>query len=584
MIRGREQLGDLALAAVLLAAILPWAPGATFSHTGEQLSLGIPIATVLLLAGLALRLLLSASRPLPFLPYPIMAFVIAIACGQFGTGMADLKTTLKELIQLGEISLLAVWLAQIGTRWRVRATFRNVLTAVEVALLVLAVCGGLSLLGLSDAKWSAFVVLAAPFAVVAVGRCCPWLGIVLGGLAGLAFPHPGFLLLWCLVVAVACVVLGRRHLPILVAIPIALSIACLPSRSHIWNRLDPHYDATHLRRSMIEVQEAVDCPYYAPLGAGLGQYKKAINQLRAYGEPEPHPDDSKVPKDGNSQYLALLVESGVLGAGAFLYLLVLAFLTACRRDPRDLPDEKSDRMAVALAIMGLAGASIFSLTLSRGIGIWAGMLVGLAFEPGCQIGARRRLVRILLCWGLVGLLLLLSLFVNAGDNQWPSRANRLVASLYSNTPAIRQGPRVVVLPDEYGGQTGDVFTVEAESALEVMPPFVVVRTAGASGDEALAIPEGRGKGIGRATLSVDVPKAGQYVFFARVQWADGCGNSIAFSYADQEIRLSDELYHEWHQVEGRVPVELPAGTVTFQAVNLEDGVMVDYIGLRPASD
>jgi GNAT superfamily N-acetyltransferase len=235
-------------------------------------------------------------------------------------------------------------------------------------------------------------------------------------------------------------------------------------------------------------------------------------------------------------------------------------------------------------MVGLVGASVFSLTLSRGIGVWAGMLIGLSFEPGGQTTPRRRLARVLLCWGIVGLLLLLSLLVNRGGNQWPSRANRIVASLYSAATPIPTGPRVVVLPDEFAGQGGDVFTVEAESALDVMAPFVVVRVAGASGDEALAIPEGRGKGIGRAALSIDVPQAGRYVFFARVEWADGCGNSIAFRYADQEIRLSDELYHEWHQVEGRVPVELPAGTATFRAVNLEDGVMIDYIGLRPATD
>jgi len=113
-----------------------------------------------------------------------------------------------------------------------------------------------------------------------------------------------------------------------------------------------------------------------------------------------------------------------------------------------------------------------------------------------------------------------------------------------------------------------------------MPPFLVVSADGASGQAALAIPDGRGKGIGRATIHLPVPEPGRYLLFARVFWADGCANSIAFRIGDQEVRLSDEIYQRWHHIEGRTVFELPAGTVQLQVVNLEDGVMVDYVGLR----
>jgi hypothetical protein len=515
----------------------------------------------------------------------VVVFVLAMGCGQLGTGLTEAKTTVKELIQLGEISLVAVWMAQVGTRWRVRATCGHVFALAGMVLLILGTFGWIHPLGLSDAKWGAFTILAAPFLVVVLGRSRPWLGAVPGALAGLAFPHAGPLLVWCGVVGVSSLALGRRYRPALLAVPVALAASLLPFQAGIWKRLDPHYDATHLRRSVIEARLALASPYYAPLGAGLGQYKRSINHLRAYGAPEPHAADTKVPRDGNSQYLLILVESGVLGCAAFCFLLAMAFRAAWQRNQRDLPDEREDRRAVALGILALAGASIFSLTLSRGIGIWAGALVGLAFDPPPRAPNHQRLMTVLSCWLGVAILFFLSLALNGGrtGDSWPGRANRWLTAPYHETK-VEAGPRIVILPDQYMASSADAITLEAEAALEIMPPFTAVRSVGASGDMALAIPEGRGKGIGRASWQVNVPTAGRYVLSARVRWADGCGNSIAFTCAGREVHLSDDLYEEWHQVEARVPLELPAGSVELRAVNLEDGIMVDYLGLRPVRE
>ncbi|MBT7299927.1 MAG: hypothetical protein HN849_10460 [Victivallales bacterium] len=580
MTRHWDIVRNIVLAVVLAVAMLSWSPGAAFSTTGEQLSTGVPLPTVALLLGLLAIFACSPSRPFPLVPWPVAIAVMTASCGLLGAGRAHLPTTLKELIQLGEITLVSIWLVQFGTRRHVRSVCVRVFAVLGVLLLLLGATGQLALVGLSPAKWGAFTAVAAPFVVLVMGRSCPWLAVIPGVLAGLAFGHAGPLLVWCGVVAVSGVLLGRRHLLVLLAVPVAIAISLLPSRPDAWGRLSPGYDATHLKRSVIESKLAGSSPYRLPFGAGFGQYKSAINRLRVYGAQEPHPADRKIPQDGNSQYLVTLVESGVLGFLGFGLMLFLAAVAAFRRQPRDTAGEAGERVCVACAIVALAAASVFAVTVSRGLGIWLGILLGLAFDSTQLPSLRRRLLRVGTCWGTVLLLLGLSLTLNAtSSRRWPSRANRLASSLY-NVTATTIGPRIVVLQDIYAGNTRNVLTVEAEDASETMAPFTVVRTDGASGEAALAIPEDRGNGRGRATLELQVPAPGRYILFARVFWADGCGNSTAFRIGQQEIRLADDLYRRWHQVEGAVPIELPAGNVLLEVVNLEDGVMLDYVGLR----
>jgi len=568
------------IAIVLVVALVPWNPGAVFSASGEQLTPGLPLPTLVLLAGLFVVIAVSSARPLPWLPRPVLIGTVALASGLLGGNWHTLPTTAKELVQLGEITLVSVYFVQFGTRRRVRANVVWVLAGLELLLLVLAAVGGLGWLGLSPAKWGAYATLAAPFAVLVLGRLgCPWLAVVPGVLAGLGFPHAGPLLVWCIVVAVGSLVFGGRHRLALLAIPFALGASLLPGQRGSWDRLRPHYDETHLKRSVIEAELALRSPLRLPLGAGLGQYKAAINHLRDFGAPDPHPADSKVPRDGNCQYLVTLVESGPIGLVGLFWLLLGACLAAWRAGPGELPEEAQDRRAVAVALIAAMGAGLFSLALARGIGIWLGVLIGLAFDPHGQPLSYRRPWRVLGCWTMVVCLLALSLLVNGTDRDWPSLANQVVAGLHQPRRTTH-GPRIVVLPDTYGGGPANVVTVEAENAFEIMAPFQVVKADGASGNRALAIPEGRGKGIGRATLHLSVPAAGRFLLFARVQWSDGCGNSIAFRLAGQEVRLADEVYERWHQVTGAVTLDLPAGDVQVQAVNLEDGVMLDYIGLQ----
>lgn len=578
----RDTVRNVALASVLLLALVPWNPGAVYSASGEQLTFGVPLPTVALLVGLLVTFVVSSTRPFPWLPLPVLIGVVALSGGVLGSSWAQFPTTLKELIQLGEMTFVAVYLAQFGTRRQVRTALVWIMAGVEFGLLLLAATGGLRWLELSPAKWAAFVILAAPFAVLAMGRRCPWFtAVVPGAVAGLTFSHAGPLIVWCAVVVLSGLAYGRRHWPALLAVPFAIAVSLLPGRSEAWDRLRPHYDQAHLKRSVIEADLALRSPSRLPLGAGLGQYKAAINRLRSYGSAEPHPADTKVPRDGNCQYLVTLVESGPLGLAGLLFLLVAACAAAWRPVPGDPPQEVQDRRAVAMALVAVLGASVFALTLSRGIGIWLGILLGLAFEPRYRPLSRRRLATVAVGWGAVAGLLLLSLLVNgrARESGTFSHANRVVAGIWGGAVGA-PGPRIVVLPDACAGPAVGVVTVEAETAFEVMAPFVVVRTDGASGNAALAVPEGRGKGIGRATLRLAVPTAGHYLLFAQVQWSDGCGNSMAFRIGGQDIRLADEVYGRWHQITGAVVLDLPAGDLQVQLVNLEDGVMLDLVGLR----
>lgn len=560
---------QMVLAVVLVAALFAQAAG------------GVPLSTLVLVAGVAVLFGTASERPLPWLPLPVVLGTLALACGLLGTNRSELPTSLKQLVQLGEIGLVALYLGQFGDRRQSRAYLVRLLGGLGFALLALPLLGGMAWFDLSFAKWGGFATLAAPFLVLALGRCCPWAGFLPGLLAGLAFSHAGPLLVWCAVVVLAgygC--WGRRHWPSLLMAGVALLVSVSPGRTGIWQRLRPDYDENHLKRSIIEVDVALRSPFRLPLGAGLGQYRPAINRLRTYGAATPHPDDTRVPRDGNSQYLVTLVEAGVIGLAGLLGLLAAGAVAAWRPVAGETAAEFQERRTVAVALAGALGAGLFTLTVSRGIGIWIGLLLALALAPARLPGTSRRLFGLLACWGGVAAILLVALVVNAGDGArvWPRRANRAVAALYAETR--RAEPRIVVLPDSHAGSGGGVVMVEAESAFEVMPPFLVVQADGASGGAALAIPDGRGKGIGRATLELTVPEAGRYLLFARVFWADGCANSIGFRIAGQEIRLSDDIYQRWHYLEGRTVLELPEGRTLLEVVNLEDGVMVDYLGLR----
>ena len=352
-----------------------------------------------------------------------------------------------------------------------------------------------------------------------------------------------------------------------------------------WNALNPRFDAQHYRRAVIEAVAAVNAPRYFPFGGGLGTYRRTINTLRQYGTEQPSPLDMKVPRDGNSQYLILLVESGLPAA---LALVLLLLGTVCGRGLRRAgTDPQADAQAVTIgtALLGALLAGIFCVILSRGIGIWVGALLGLA---AWRTGLPARRVR-WLCAVIAGAGAGVGLVVLAGHNTRLDREQHLSAAnrearilLFHDDIAPQPTVRVLELPDEIpgGGAAADLVQVEGESCVSLTPPFVRVPANDASGGLVLAIPDLAGKGVGSAEYHVTIPEDGTYTLEARVFWDDGCSNSLLFQLGETSITLASEMFKQWHVLDAPQRLPLHKGALTVRVLNLEDGVKLDWWVLR----
>lgn len=126
---------------------------------------------------------------------------------------------------------------------------------------------------------------------------------------------------------------------------------------------------------------------------------------------------------------------------------------------------------------------------------------------------------------------------------------------------------------------------EAEKPGKIESPLRKVTGKGAvvSGGGYLEIPwdQNATKGIGNATYSINAPKAGAYIVWARCFWANGCGNSIqvAVNGGGPKVLGEDGTYDSWHWVGGKARVTLKAGKNTLVLHNRETGVQVDQIFL-----
>jgi hypothetical protein len=277
-----------------------------------------------------------------------------------------------------------------------------------------------------------------------------------------------------------------------------------------------------------------------------------------------------VPRDGNCQYVVTLVEAGIPAAVAILAMLVWAAWVAGAA-AKATGDARL--AALTAAIVGWSAAGLFCVFFSRGTGVWLGVLYGAAMA--LRPPARPRLTRRFLVPAtvVVGSLLLAVLGAQGvGVDPGVSRA----------TPStLDKRLRVVTLPDDLD-TTGRLLRVEAETAGDLIAPFMVVADSQADGGRALAIPEGKGKGVGQAKVIVRVKQAGEYVLYARVRWDDGCSNSLRLVVGDDAAVLTDELFGRWHVVEAPRRVRLAAGAQTVVLQNLEDGIYLDWLAFRPA--
>ena len=154
--------------------------------------------------------------------------------------------------------------------------------------------------------------------------------------------------------------------------------------------------------------------------------------------------------------------------------------------------------------------------------------------------------------------------------------------LFDDPMALAHGLRVVSLPDDLtkpaGGRRG--VRVEAEAFIDSTGSIVAVEANDASGNKALAIPNNTMKGVGRARYTVTVPSAGTYALHARVAWEDGCSNSVRFEAAGKSVLLSSDVYRRWHTLQGKLTLKLAEGENEVLLHNQEDGIQVDFWGLR----
>ena len=125
--------------------------------------------------------------------------------------------------------------------------------------------------------------------------------------------------------------------------------------------------------------------------------------------------------------------------------------------------------------------------------------------------------------------------------------------------------------------------LEAESAASVQPVLKKVLPGpdkDYSGKGFIHIPwdKNETKGVGQATLKLNLTAPGAYYVWSRVFWENGCGNSIGLVVNGQERMLGEDgTYGKWHWRDSRTRVDLKAGANTIVLKNRETGVKVDQI-------
>lgn len=600
---------------VLACACLQGRIGGQVSPYGEESGIALPIATLALLLGLLALAITGAWRHgLPRLSVWHLAFIAAACVGLAGMSAADLKPALKELIQLGEITV-AAWLLTTALPIDALPRFLHAWGRLALLLLLLGAIPGLGpgLLGLSQSRWAGMVVLASPLIIASIvspirrpaGRV--GVGIVSGILLALAL-RQSLLLLG--VATAVCLLLAWR-LPHLRRVGVVAAVVALAGGVLLGgigaarHALSTRYDAEHAKRLVLEARAARHAPSQLPLGGGLGAYKRSITFLRSFDSAQPSPHENTVPRDANNQYLLLLVESGVLAPLCLLGMLLGLALPLLRRRPAaPAADPPADLAPIlGLCLLAAAGAMACAVLLGRGSGIWVGALLGLAtrvwrHDPVAHPAERPAAAYLSFAWRLLpagavaslGLVALLQQPASARSDDPRSALNRrLAAALLPADPGAAPTERTayglpVIRIDPDARRDDHRLRIEGESYASASGAFHTIQDNDASGHAALEIPADSGKASGEAVYTVDLPAGGIYTFQARVYWRDGCSNSLAFSLGDAELAVSSELFGAWHELPARQHLTLPPGPLHIRIRNLEDGVRLDYMTLQRLAD
>lgn len=513
-----DKLKTTLLTLLLVSACFQRGIGANFSESGEQIGTAIPVTLVATAIIFCLFLFLRSRLPIPKISRSIAFFLFALTLGLLGFSQGALKDMIKESIQLGVIFFAAYWLFEASDDES--PNFPLAFSIAGIFALILGTSGlnRTSFLMLSNARLSFMVIASTPF-LVQLSAQNPdekkRLVLLLGFSAatGIAFEHGWLLTVQIAVMFVSILLLDRPNFRKEAMIPFCtVAFSLLPflhTNGTVWTNMGPHYDSDHLRRTAIEAEAAFKAPIKFPFGGGLGNYKKTINELKLYSEHEPHPMDMKVPKDGNNQYLLLMVEAGGLAAVSLLAVLLSA-ISSVRSQNKTIK-------AASLALWGVLPAGLFCVYIGRGTGVWFAALLALTFSQSCSISAAFRRWLVPVAGGAVMMTLFLVVNKAPVGAAEKSIVNALAAHALFGEASPWQ-PEVVELADPLiTKNAGDMISLEAEDFLEKDTAMEIFTDPDASGQKALIIPDHTMKGKGVALYQFNLPgEPGEFIISARV--------------------------------------------------------------------
>ncbi len=584
---------------ILAAAFLQWSLGAAYDKTGEQVRGGIPFVTIALVACTALLLIVRRRLDRPKPNWAHILFLTVIPLGLLGLHRSELKSGIKELIQIAEI---------FGLAWYVFATIPK-----EKRFWLYHGIAGLGLLGVvlfgllsdhgfprtmaSQTRLGCMLAMAIPFFYIGFTRNRMLRNVALFSAAvlfGLFLKNGGLLLIAVATLAIGAMLCRRARAVGLAAAVVAVVLASIAPGPSAWSSFRSDFDATHKRRIHIENRSATFAPKRYPLGGGLGEYKRTINQLKLLQEDEPSPLENVIEPDTNSQYVLTMVEAGVLPMTALIVLLLWSTLTAWRVG--------GDARMIALSLAAVTAAGFFTTTLGRGIGLWTGALLGLAVAlPGAEVKSFPNWVlRFAIPVASACICLALTWQVNRekDDFAYVSNANQAVRQTLFDIEepvVVAPGPKdngavevgetdtgltIVRLSDDEEDEPAAI-RVEAEAFLAVTGPMQKVRANDVSGNYVLEIPDKSGKGVGEAQYNVAIPRAGRYRLLARVFWPDGCANSIRFVVNGQKHLIASGTFETWLTLPSKRTLDLAEGNAKILIQNVEDGPRIDFFELQP---
>lgn len=553
--------------------------GAEYSPTGEQLSGGLPVSSLILfISGLILVFLNFKKTEFPGINIFQIVLIIALSGSLLGLSGVSKKQAIKELIQVYEIFLFA-YLVFVINRDLLLDVLKRSAVYIIILLLLLHVFNLNTQLPfyLSDTKLEAFIVLLTPFIFLQTGSLVRKIALLtlIAIFSGSCFTNGGLLLIFVVVFILSSSFLGDRKIYFTALALFTMIFSFFPLNHQLaWDSLNPNYDSTHPKRLFIEYAASQKAPAYFPLGIGPGSYKKGINYLKKTQPLLPHKDDLKIPQDSNSQYQIFLVESGIIAVLAFFGLLIFLWYLAWKKE------DYNDKCLSFILVFALGFSSLFCVVFSKGIGIFAGAILALCSAKRFSENEKTLYPAIAVMASLMFALIFLLTGKSFDNNFHQSPYNCFLVKTLTDLPHATERQHLKIIASDKNADEPTVITIEAEDAKEVKRNFKIVPANDSSGDRIIESPNDSGKGVGKAVYEIKIPEDGQYRLFARVWWEDGCSNSMAVKIDDlPKVVLANEIFKRWQVIEAVKPISLPKGKCKLTIIPLEDGIKIDTLGL-----